>query len=70
MKIVRTPYKTLDLKGTLSTVEVGETWKIDRKTYTPGYIRVTCSNFFKESEKLFRVNAPSYSKWILVTRVK
>lgn len=58
------------LLGTLSTMEVGEKWKIRPGTYSPGYLRVTCSNYGKAVNRMFTVNAPIENKRITITRTK
>lgn len=70
MKVLKTRTGRIMLLGTLSTMEVGETWKLRHTTFASAYLRVTCSNYGKAVNKSFTVNAPIGNKTITITRTK
>ncbi|MBQ0144982.1 MAG: hypothetical protein KBS78_07400 [Bacteroidales bacterium] len=70
MKVQKTKSGRIMLLTTLSTMEVGEKWKIDPLTYKTATLRVTCSNYGAAVNKVFTVNSPADAKKIIITRTR
>ena len=70
MKVLKTRTGRIRVLETLSSMEIGERWKIRQATLSVAYLRVTCSNYGKAVNKSFTVNAPAENKTITIIRTK
>lgn len=56
MQIIKTTSVRIDIRATLETMEVGETWAVPASVNT-AYLRVLCSTYSSIVNKSFTVSA-------------
>lgn len=69
MKTIKTKNGRVRLQETLSTLEVGQSWKVPADLFSVGYLRVASSLYGRAVNKSFTVHAKSEQK-PTITRTK